>query len=202
MASPGAHDVTRKPYTGSCHCGFIKYVLHVTLPADPNVSGADLDPAMFSKIYRCNCTTCHKMGYMHCRPVSMTDDFRLLSPLIDKHGNAEGLGVYQCGGMYASWYFCQRCGCRAFTITKPEGGQIVKVNMGELMEQGSKGELKEAWKASDSVKYLSVNAVTIDAGQGDGLREWTERKWVYYLERFKTTGHNISWDRPFEAGMY
>ena len=40
----------------------------------------------------------------------------------------------------------------------------------------------KAWVATNA-KYLSVNAITLDAGQeGLDLREWTEKGWIEYYD--------------------
>ncbi|KAF2187940.1 hypothetical protein K469DRAFT_704220 [Zopfia rhizophila CBS 207.26] len=72
-------------YHGSCHRGSIKYQIRLTFPPIP-------DPTALSiRLYKCNCTTCQKMGYFHCRPISCSDDFILTSP-----STIEELGDYRC----------------------------------------------------------------------------------------------------------
>lgn len=50
--------------------------------------------------------------------------------------------------------------------------------------------------------YVSVNAVTLDAGQeGLDLREWHEKGWVLYLDCLNETEES-RFGRPHVGGMY
>jgi len=62
---------------------------------------------------------------------------------------------------------------------------------------------KKGW-VEDMTRYLSVNAQTLDAGQeGLELREWTEKKWVMYLNCLADEGWEVGrYERPFAGGVY
>jgi len=83
---------SKKTFTGSCHCGFIKYqaALPIT-PGETPVAG------------RCNCTICLKQGWtsLHVSP----DDFELLAP-----ASASQVKDYQMRLPTVHKYFCDKCG--------------------------------------------------------------------------------------------
>lgn len=91
---------TKGNFTGSCHCGFIKY--QATIPmTDPLVA------------FRCNCTICLKQGFtgMKLDP----DDFRLLSP-----DSLDQVKEYQMKSKDVHKYFCDRCGIHVYQAGKIE----------------------------------------------------------------------------------
>ena len=52
---------------------------------------------------------------------------------------------------------------------------------------------------------LSVNAYAIDEGQeGFDLREWTEKKWVFYPDNIPDVGKGAArtYERPHPGGAY
>jgi hypothetical protein len=75
---------TRRPYHGSCHCGQTKYIAYLTLP--PPTVAVDPYPGTTIRIYKCNCSTCHKAGYFHVRLKDAPNDFVLLSPIDPENG--------------------------------------------------------------------------------------------------------------------
>jgi hypothetical protein len=173
-ATPETSPPVRRAFHGSCHCGHVKYIAYITLPTD--YINPSQPPADRSRIYKCNCTTCKKMGIFHLRPIDPPKDFQILSPLNPTTG---GLSEYKCFDKNTSWYFCGTCGVRCFGF-KGEG---------EVRTEDVGGEKKEVWgfiadKWDKSKKcYLSVNAVTLEPGQeGLDLREWTEKGWVAYFD--------------------
>ena len=80
----------KKTYTGSCHCGAVKFE-------------ADLDLAAGTK--RCNCTFCLKSRIW--KVFALKGDFRLLE-------GEESLTDYQTSSDGHHFYFCKRCGMRPF----------------------------------------------------------------------------------------
>jgi hypothetical protein len=202
-------EVTRRPYTGSCHCGAVKYIAYVTLPAAPNASLDKFEPFTVSPIYKCNCSTCHKMGYFHLRFPDAPNDFLLLSPLIGTESAAEVLGDYRCNAGVTSWYFCKTCGVR--TLALRGEGEIVDVDVNAFMGKEPTGETQKAWKPkkegwSESPKnrtsYLSINAVTLDQlDDAVDLREWTERNWIAYVDSKHRKGE-MRIGQPHPGGMY
>ncbi|KAK1763970.1 hypothetical protein QBC33DRAFT_572916 [Phialemonium atrogriseum] len=191
---------TRQPYTGSCHCGAVKYILYLTLPHDPPPASQRRNPdgSMRQIFYRCNCTTCHKAGLLHIRLPHPPDDFLLLAPL-DPLGE---LGDYQCFRKAAHFLFCKTCGVRCFTIVGE--GELVEKVVGESGEKRTVWCPKKGWVESPT-NYFSVNGYTLDAGQeGLDLRDWTEKKWLMYADCLQDRPPELSWtyDRPFPGGAY
>ncbi|KAF2425736.1 hypothetical protein EJ08DRAFT_722668 [Tothia fuscella] len=85
----------RRPYTGSCHCGDIRYILYLTLPPTslvlPARSSSNISKSSV-RIRKCNCSTCHKMSFFHVRVPNAPQDFMLLSPI----DPMKELGDYTC----------------------------------------------------------------------------------------------------------
>lgn len=99
-----------KTYTGSCHCGKVRFE-------------ADIDLAKGTG--RCNCSICTKM-----RNWSVTikpGAFRLLA-------GEDALSDYQFGTLSAHHLFCRHCGIRPFGRGYVEaiGGAYVSINLGAL----------------------------------------------------------------------
>ncbi|KAF2436274.1 hypothetical protein EJ08DRAFT_655950 [Tothia fuscella] len=185
----------RRPYKGSCHCGFIQYIIYLELP--PLAPGAPQDEAKDKnsvRIYKCNCKPCHKMGLFHIRLPSPPDDFVLLSPL----DSFKELGDYTCNKDIIHFPFCKKCGVRCFAIDWE----------GEVVEKEVDGEKKSVWvlkkppEGEQPKTYLSINAHTIEAGQeGFDLREWHEKGWINYLDELDEKEED-RYDVPHRGGVY
>jgi len=94
-----------KTYTGSCHCGRVRYE-------------ADAD---LSQVVSCNCSICRKRGALMA--FVPTDKFRLLS-------GASDLTDYQFNKKVIHHLFCSSCGISAFGRgTRPDGAQMVALNV-------------------------------------------------------------------------
>jgi hypothetical protein len=77
-------------YTGSCHCGALRFEVE-----------ADIE-----RVIECNCSICTKKGILHFRVPP--ERFRLLS------GESQ-LGTYRFGTRAAKHHFCKTCGIHTFT---------------------------------------------------------------------------------------
>ncbi|KAF1809959.1 hypothetical protein P152DRAFT_402230 [Eremomyces bilateralis CBS 781.70] len=209
---------SRKPYTGSCHCGHIRYVVHLTLPPAILTSKAPADQTV--RIRKCNCTTCHKFGYFHVRLPCAPDDFYLLSPVpATSTGDSaeladmgpEGLSVYRCFSGASAWYFCGKCGTRCFTCFGPS--EVVEMDVPEGLKGVEAGTGVKVWKLRKDSKegwregsggngYFTLNAHTLEAGQdGLDLREWHEKGWILYLDCLDGVEEN-RFGRPLRGGLY
>jgi hypothetical protein len=91
---------TTKSFTGSCHCGFIKYKVALLFTDTPTAS-------------RCNCTICLKQGFTSLRVSSK--DFTLLSPQ-----SVSEIKDYQITSKDVHKYFCDKCGIHVYSEGKYE----------------------------------------------------------------------------------
>ncbi len=79
-----------KIYTGSCHCGRVRFEIQATLDS----------------VTECNCTICYKKGALLRRVPA--DKFKLLS-------GQEDLAQYQFNTRVAKHFFCKHCGIHPFS---------------------------------------------------------------------------------------
>lgn len=109
-----------KTYTGSCHCGAVRFE-------------ADID--LSETTYRCNCSICSRNRFWPA--IVMPEAFRLLC------GESE-LTKYLFNTMRNEHYFCRHCGVRPFGIgATPDGNRIYGVNVG-CLENATPEELAAA----------------------------------------------------------
>lgn len=196
-------EQTRTPYTGSCHCGAIRYILYLSLP---HIRSEEMpSPRGVQHIYRCNCSLCHKMGHMHVRPASPTHDFLLLSPL----DPFAALGDYVTGAGNLHFLYCKVCAVRCFIFTGD--GELVDVDLSEIgVSVPGKGGKVTAWRPKlggghpKMGHYLSVNAHSIDAGQRFDMRELSEKNNVMYCDCYSSEELEapMRYGRPQENGSY
>jgi hypothetical protein len=184
-----------KAYPGSCHCGNVQYQVKLKFPPvhDPKAESIS--------IYKCNCSTCQKMGYFHLRPINPTEDYILTSP------SPEELGDYRCFEKKHGWYFCKECGVRVLGL----GGSWEQVDLdvekwAGTKKEGQEEKLQTVWKTKGPSEakpyYLSVNAVTLEPGEDTDLRKWHEDGWIFYVETRRMDGTPARLGEPHEGGMY
>ncbi|RFU81657.1 duf636 domain-containing protein [Trichoderma arundinaceum] len=204
----------RLPYTGSCHCGAIRYIVFLTLPPVSLLNSEPPPSRGVQRIYRCNCTVCHKSGFLHVRPASAFDDFLLLSPL----DPSDSLGDYLCNDETLHFLYCKTCAVRCFIFYGE--GEVVDVSLPKdiaLAGAESSSETSivsvKAWRPKKvdlspglphQGSYLSVNGHTVDARQeGFDLREWVETKAVMYLDHLQSDDKlPPRCERPHIGGSY
>jgi hypothetical protein len=108
-----------KTYTGSCHCGVLKFE-------------ADLD--LTQSTFRCNCSICRRTRLWAA--VAKEDGFRIIS------GESE-LTKYTFNSHKNHHYFCKHCGVRAFGVGNDTPmGRMYGVNVG-CLDQLTDKELSE-----------------------------------------------------------
>jgi len=218
----------RMPFKGSCHCGHVRYIVYIILPKT-NVASQS-SPTSFpmlgsgetkayeafteatkQTVFRCNCTTCHKMGSVLFLPACAYDDFLLLSPPMSEEGIAEGVTNYrrvdstnhpQTPGGFS---FCNNCGVRCFAMSC--GWERKKAVL-----EGSEEEVEVSVPKKHPHQMgggLGVNLLTIDAWQKEfDLRKWQENGWIRYYgfldeddSKYSHRSDRIR-GRPFEGGLW
>jgi len=198
----GQETMPRPAFLGSCVCGATRYVLIFRLPPDITADTPNAEPGKpFTEMYRCNCTLCHKMGYLHLRPAHGPTDFFLLSP-------ADPFADLADYAKRSHWFFCKTCGVRCFAFRGE--GELIDKDFGAAGEFA--GEVaglgrRAVWHPKESAdgascKYLSVNGMTLDAKQeGLDMREWVEKKWLIYCDMLDEQEEE-RFDRPHVGGAY
>jgi hypothetical protein len=112
--------MAKKTYSGSCHCGAVRYEADVDLAAGT---------------FRCNCSICFKTrAWMAGVPAA---SFRLLS-------GESALKDYQFGKKSLHHSFCSTCGVRSFSKGKdPTGNAMYAIRLNCLDDAGAQ-ELVDA----------------------------------------------------------
>ena len=97
----------KKTYSGSCHCGAIRFEAAINLAEETS---------------KCNCSICTKGRFW--KTMVPADDFRLLQ-------GKDRLTDYQFGRKLIHHFFCKTCGIKTFgRVEIPElGGTVYAVNV-------------------------------------------------------------------------
>lgn len=92
-------------YTGSCHCGNVRFEVEMTL----------------DKLISCNCSICHKKG--HLLAFTGEENFKLLR-------GQDSLKEYLFNKKVIHHYFCTNCGIGTFGAgIKPNGEKSRAINV-------------------------------------------------------------------------
>jgi hypothetical protein len=98
-----------KTYTGSCHCGRVRFEVHTAL----------------SKVYSCNCSICSRTGALLAFVPAA--DFKLLAGSDDQTD-------YQFHKKNIHHLFCNTCGVRSFSTGKGHGGAEMRAVNARCLE--------------------------------------------------------------------
>ena len=88
-----------RTYTGSCHCGRVRFEVDDDL----------------ENVVVCNCSICTRKGYLHL--IVTRECFRLLA-------GADDLTTYRFGTMTAQHQFCRHCGVAGFYVPRSHPDRI------------------------------------------------------------------------------
>jgi len=94
------------PFTGSCHCGAIRYIVEEDLP---------------TRAVACNCSICRRKAQLH--HFTTPDRFRLETP-------RDAIETYRFNHHAIAHHHCRICGCSPFAEgTTPQGKEMVEINL-------------------------------------------------------------------------
>lgn len=211
--SPEAPQPKRRPYIGSCHCRFTRYICWLTLPPTPPYPRrVNPDDKLRQVIRKCNCTLCHKTSFFHLRLENAPQDFVLLSPL----DPMTELSNYSTTPDGAQWLFCPKCGVRCILLHgSKELGVLVHRDLAaegvdlKIAKIEGDGTAVKVWVPNPDIWReevtcaLRINALSLEARQ-DGLdmREWMEKKWIEYSAMLQDEVDSYTFEKPYEGGTY
>lgn len=178
---------TTQTYPGSCHCGALSYLLRLTLPPPQPVTDPAFTAAPKTLLYKCNCTTCQKMGFFHARPIAPEQDFVLFFNPPEVESGEKELGLrdvlreYRCFSKVHAWYFCNICGVR-IVGTQGDWESVDSLDV-------------EAWKRSFAEAEPSLTSPASTTAQAKDKKKQIFR--VTGAPRSFTTPEGVEVTRPF-----
>ena len=99
---------TASKYTGSCHCGNVRFEVHSDL----------------ADVISCNCSICARAGYL--LTFVPESQFKLLA-------GKDAQSDYQFNKKHIHHLFCKTCGVRSFGHGKaPDGSEMYAINVRAL----------------------------------------------------------------------
>lgn len=223
--------IRRRPYTGSCHCGHVKFIVYLSFPdlPYPKTTPGHFRKQSGHRIYKCNCTICHKAGLLHIRIPDPANDFFVLSPKNPLEAGS-GLTSYIPQGCQGSWHFCQRCGIRGFSVrgTGYDGEVDLPAALLQRLESrtlngktgpitASENEITKipAWRPckdwlesadedeeNEPRQYLSINGLCLDAhNENLDLRQLHDNGYIAYMQTLEWVGMEYE-EKPYSGGAY
>lgn len=93
------------PFTGSCHCGAIRYTVAEDAPANAMA---------------CNCSICRRKAPLH--HFTTPDKFTLHTP-------REAVATYKFNHHAVAHHFCKTCGIAPFAEGEGPKGPMVEINL-------------------------------------------------------------------------
>jgi hypothetical protein len=112
----------KKLYSGSCHCGSIRFRSSIDLAPPPDRSPPARPGIWWTTTFRCNCSYCTKARYW--KAFVPAAEFEWLS-------GREDASNYQFGARLIDHFFCRTCGMQTFARASFEdfGGEFYCVNI-------------------------------------------------------------------------
>ena len=93
------------PFSGSCHCGAIRYTVDEEPPATAMA---------------CNCSICRRRAPLH--HFTTPDKFTLETP-------RDAVATYRWNKEAIAFHHCKTCGCTPFAEGKSPNGPMVEINL-------------------------------------------------------------------------
>ena len=150
-------------YTGSCHCGFIKYQCTLDLETP--------HPATKAILTKCNCTWCFKNGSLLASPGELT----VLSPLAPD----TELTTYLFHNKTTKHQFCPKCGIECFfggtLVSAGKTIQYYRVNVLTLDGRADGRPLEDLRKIK--VMYWDGRKAGGGSAKGMGSEPWEGGVW-------------------------
>ena len=112
----------KKIYSGSCHCGALRFRASLDLAPPPERSPPHRPGVWWTTSFRCNCSYCTKMRYW--KGFVPAAEFEWVT-------GREYATQYQFGPREIDHYFCKTCGAQTFARSTLEqlGGEFYCVNI-------------------------------------------------------------------------